>query len=164
MPLETIMSDSNPITNLSEPLTSSGGYGNKFEFRSRRIGPSIGLRKLGMSVYVVPPGKRACPYHAHSLIEEVFIVLEGSGTVRHDGQEYPIRKGDVIAAPLGKAHQIINTSEDDLRYVALSNHEPTDVVLYPDSKKVQAYSEAFGEPLTHMTQLDDATDYYRGEE
>jgi len=158
------MSDTNPIANLAEPPTKTGGNGGKFEYKHRRIGPLIGLQKLGCAVYVVPPGKRAFPYHAHSLIEEMFIVLEGTGTLRHEGQEHPIRTGDVIAAPLGKAHQIVNTSAGDLRYLAISSNEAADVVLYPDSNKIQAVSGAFGKTLWHVTRLSDATDYFDGEE
>ena len=35
-------------------------------------------QKLGMSVDIVPPGKRACPYHFHYAEEEAFIVLEAT--------------------------------------------------------------------------------------
>ena len=157
------MTDTNPITHLADPLTQSGGNGAAFEYRSRRLGESIGLRKLGCSVYVVPPGKRAFPYHAHSLLEELFVVLEGAGTLRHEGQEYPIRAGDVIAAPLGEAHQIVNTSDADLHYLAVSSNESADVVVYPDSNKVMAWSEAYGERLVHITRRGDATDYFDGE-
>ena len=157
------MTATNPITNLTDPLTQSGGNGAAFEFRYRRMGAAIGLQKLGCSVYVVPPGKRAFPYHAHSLIEEMFVVLEGAGTLRHEGQEYPLRAGDVIAAPLGQAHQIVNTSDQDLRYLAVSSNVPADVVVYPDSDKVLAYSEAYGEKLWHITRRADATDYFDGE-
>ena len=152
-----------PITNHTEPLTHSGGNNAAFEFRYRRLGTAIGLQKLGCSVYVVPPGKRAFPYHAHSLIEEMFVILEGSGMLRHEGREYPLRAGDVIAAPLGQAHQIVNKSDRDLRYLAISSNESADVVVYPDSNKVLAYSEAFGEKLWHMTRRTDATDYFDGE-
>ncbi len=114
------MSDAKPVMSLSVAPTKLGGNGGKFEFRQCRIGPAVGLEKLGCSLYVVPPGKRAFPYHAHSLMEEMYIVLDGSGTLRQDGQEYPIRPGDIIASPIGKAHQIVNTSENDLRYRILT--------------------------------------------
>ena len=132
------MSDAKPIMNLGDVPAKPGGNGGKFQSIQCRIGPAIGLEKLGCSLYVVAPGKRAFPYHAHSLVEEMCIVLEGSGTLRQDGQEYPIRTGDVIACSIGKAHQIINTSENDLRYLVIYNNEPIDVVLYPDSGKVGA--------------------------
>ena len=162
-PMDTTMSEIRPITNLGEPVTQAGGNGKRFVFRHRRLGPSIGLSRLGCSVYVVPPGKRAFPYHAHAAIEEMFIILEGSGTLRHDGQEHAIRAGDVIAAPLGEAHQIVNTSQADLRYLAISSDEATDVVVYPDSGKLLAYAEAHPGTLRHVSRLADATDYYDGE-
>lgn len=157
------MSDTQPLVNLADPAPKTGGNGGKFEFRQSRIGPLIGLQKLGCSQYVVPPGKIAFPYHAHSLIEEMCVILEGSGTLRQEGQEHPIRAGDVIASPVGKAHQILNTSNSDLRYLVISNNEPVDVVLYPDSDKIGAISTAFGKTLWHFTRRDAATEYYDGE-
>jgi uncharacterized cupin superfamily protein len=157
------MSDAKPIVNLSETPVKTGGNGNAFDFKQCRIGAAIGLKKLGCSLYVVPPGKKAFPYHAHSLMEEMCVILEGSGTLRQDGQEYPIRDGDVIASPVGKAHQIINTSGNDLRYLVISNNEPAEVVFYPDSDKVGAISGAFEKSLWHFTRRGAATDYYDGE-
>jgi uncharacterized cupin superfamily protein len=157
------MSDPKPIINLSEVSPKSGGNAGKFEFSQFRIGRAIGLQKLGCALFVVPPGKRAFPYHAHSVMEEMYLILAGSGTLRQDGQEYPIREGDVIASSVGKAHQLINTSEKELKYLVISNNENVDVVLYPDSNKVGAISAAFGKTLWHFTRLSSATDYYDGE-
>ncbi|HEX2012188.1 MAG TPA: cupin domain-containing protein, partial [Roseateles sp.] len=42
-------------------------------------------RKLGCGVDTVPPGKQSCPYHFHHTQEEMFIVLEGAGTLRVAG-------------------------------------------------------------------------------
>ena len=157
------MSHPSPIANLGEVATTTGGNGGKFSFRRSRIGPAIGLQKLGCALFVVPPGKIAFPYHAHSLMEEMCVILEGSGTLRHDGAEHPIRAGDVIASPVGKPHQIVNTSSADLRYLVISNNEPVDVVVYPDSNKIGALSSAFGKTLWHVTGRNAATDYYDGE-
>lgn len=157
------MTDPNPIVNLADVALMPGGNGGKFVRQGGRPGPQIGLKKLGCGLFVVPPGKRAFPYHAHSLIKEMFAVLEGSGTRRHNGNEFPTRAGDVISSSLGKAHQIINTSTTDLRYLAISANEGADVVLYPDSDTIQAVSGAFGKSRWHVTRLSDATDYYAGE-
>jgi uncharacterized cupin superfamily protein len=157
------MTDQKPLMNLSEASPKRGGNGGKYDFLQFRIGRELGLTKLGCALFVVPPGKRAFPYHAHSLMEEMYIVLEGSGTLRQDGQEYPVREGDVIASPIGKAHQIINTSDKNLKYLVISNNEIVDVALYPDSSKVGAVSAAFGKTLWHFTRLSSATDYYDGE-
>lgn len=157
------MTDQKPLMNLSEASLKPGGNGGKFEYLQFRVGRALGLTKLGCALFIVPPGKRAFPYHAHSLMEEMCLILEGSGTLRHDGREYPIKEGDVIADLVGKAHQIINTSEGDLKYLVISNNEIADVVMYPDSGKVAAVSSAFGKTLWHFTRLSSAIDYYDGE-
>lgn len=91
---------------------------------------------------VVPPGKRAYPYHCHHVNEELFVILSGTGVLRFGGDEHPVREGDVIAAPAGgreTAHQLVNTGDVDLRYLAISTMLPTEVVEYPDSNKVAVY-------------------------
>ena len=64
-------------------------------------------------------------------------MLEGEGTLRHAGEEYPLRAGDFICSPAdpNEPHQIINTSERELSYIALSTQETADVMQYPDSGK-----------------------------
>ena len=50
----------------------------------------------------------------------------------------PVRAGDVIACPPGgpeTAHQIENTSDKPLRYLAISTMAEPDVIDYPDSGK-----------------------------
>lgn len=152
------------VTNIAEPLTWNGGNGGRFEFAARRMGAGIGLQKLGCSVYVVPPGKTAFPYHSHKATEELFIILDGTGLLRHEDEEVPIKEGDVVAAPVGESHQITNTSDEDLRYVAVSNVVDTDVNIYPDSGKILAFSEAAGRPVYHLSREGEPLDYYDGEE
>jgi uncharacterized cupin superfamily protein len=133
------------------------------------IGPRQGLpgRKIGCGVDVVPPGKRACPYHFHYAQEEVFIVLEGQGTLRVAGEVLPIRAGDVISIPPGPEypHQIINTSDAPLKYLSLSTLEFPEVCEYPDSGKYLAYARADGPLLQRgrMHRADTDLDYWDGE-
>jgi uncharacterized cupin superfamily protein len=158
------VSEQTPIIRIDSADLKPGGNGAKFVNRMARLAPKIGLKTLGCNVVVVPPGKRAFPYHAHSLIEEMFLVLEGSGTLRHEGKEYPVRAGDLIASPCGAAHQLMNTSDSDLKYLAMSSNALADVVLYPDSGKVAAVSTAFPKTLWHVSKLSSAAGYYEGED
>jgi uncharacterized cupin superfamily protein len=134
------------------------------------IGPRAGLpgRKIGCSVDIVPPGKRACPYHFHYAQEEVFIVLEGSGTLRVAGEMIPIRAGDVISIPPGPQypHHILNTSDAPLKYLSLSTREFPEVCEYPDSGKYLAFTPQDGPLLKRrrMHRADSALDYWDGEE
>lgn len=126
-----------PVINLDELEYSTFGKGEKFLADRAPVSPHIGGKKLGYAVIRLQPGKRAWPYHAHHAIEEMFYVLSGSGTLRHADEEHPIRAGDFICSPADpkQPHQIINTSDSDLTYIALSNNLETDVMLYPDSGK-----------------------------
>jgi uncharacterized cupin superfamily protein len=133
------------------------------------IGPRQGLpgRKIGCGVDIVPPGKRACPYHFHYAQEEVFIVLAGQGTLRVAGEMLPIRAGDVISIPPGPEypHQIINTSDAPLKYLSLSTLEFPEVCEYPDSGKYLAYTRTDGPLLQRgrMHRSDTDLDYWDGE-
>lgn len=60
------------ITNLSAPMQKGGSEDSEVFSHFRKLGPSIGLTKLGCCAYVVPPGKAMCPYHAHGELDEMF--------------------------------------------------------------------------------------------
>lgn len=46
-------------------------HGDRFEAKLAPVAPRIGARKLGYNVTVVPPGKRAFPFHNHHANEEI---------------------------------------------------------------------------------------------
>jgi uncharacterized cupin superfamily protein len=131
----------------------------------QRVGTAA--RKLGAGVDIVPPGKRSCPYHFHYAQEEMFVVLEGEGTLRVAGEMIPIRAGDVIGIPPGPEypHQIINTSNAPLKYLSVSTQEVPEVCEYPDSGKYLAYSRTKGPLLDggRMHRSDTDLDYWDGE-
>ena len=132
-------------------------------------GPRAGTvaQKLGAGVDIVPPGKRSCPYHFHYAQEEMFVILEGEGTLRVAGEMIPIRAGDVIGIPPGPEypHQIINTSNAPLKYLSISTQEVPEVCEYPDSGKYLAYSRTKGPLLDggRMHRPDTDLDYWDGE-
>ncbi|MEY2895835.1 MAG: hypothetical protein RL669_104 [Pseudomonadota bacterium] len=132
-------------------------------------GPREGTaaRRLGAGIDILPPGKRACPYHFHYAQEEMFVVLEGAGTLRVAGEMIPIRAGDVIDIPPGPEypHQIINTSDSPLKYLSISTQELPEVCEYPDSGKYVAFARTQGTLLEggRMHRPDTDLDYWDGE-
>ncbi|MCR9166036.1 MAG: cupin domain-containing protein [Nannocystaceae bacterium] len=111
--------------------------GTVFENRRRKLAAAAGGERIGCSLTEVPPGKTAWPFHAHLGNEEAIYVLEGRGTLRLGEAQRTLKAGDYVAflAHEDAAHQVINTSDAPLRYLALSTMNPTDVVVYPDSGK-----------------------------
>ena len=73
-------------------------------------------------------------------MDELFYIVSGSGQYRYGEETMPVRAGDLVGAPAGaKAHQIINTGSEDLRYLGISGNgteNSVEVVDYPDSKKI----------------------------
>jgi uncharacterized cupin superfamily protein len=129
------------------------------------IGRPLGMKKMGCGVVILEPGKRAWPLHEHYGQEETFIILDGEGTIRYGDSEFPVKSGDVIFTPPGKgtAHQIINTSNATLRYLALSTTENPELCYYPDSGKYAAYAST-KDSTTHLVAHEDsAVDYWDGE-
>lgn len=135
------MSEAPPIVNLDDVELRDFGHGEKFAARLGRIGGTLGMKKIGCGLVLLEPGKRAWPFHGHHAQEEAFVVLEGEGTLRYAGGEYPIRSGDVIFTPPGpdRAHQIVNTSSARLKYLALSSMDSPEICYYPDSGKIGAF-------------------------
>jgi uncharacterized cupin superfamily protein len=54
-----------------------------------------------------------------------------------------VRSGDIIVCPPGdaeKAHQRINTSASELRYLSISSMDLPEIAEYPDSTRLGVYS------------------------
>jgi uncharacterized cupin superfamily protein len=105
-----------------------------------RLARGTAAAKLGASFDILAPGKRGCPYHLHHAQEEMFVILQGTGTLRVAGEMLPLRAGDVIFIPPGPEypHQIINTSDAPLHYLSISTMEQPEICEYPDSGKYLA--------------------------
>jgi uncharacterized cupin superfamily protein len=162
-----------PVLNLDSLHYVPWGKGDAFEAKLGQIGTRLGAQKLGYSLIVVPPGKRAFPFHSHRTNEEMFLILEGSGELRIGDEVHAVRKGDVIAcAPGGPetAHQIANTGTVELKYLGVSTMVYPEIAEYPDSGKYAAFHalppDAQGNPqrLRLITKRQsNMDDYWEGE-
>jgi len=124
--------------NIDEAAAEHSVDPGNFEATLREIGDLIGARKLGYWMVDLAPGKRFCPLHAHQLEEEMFIVWEGTPTIRTPRGTFVCRPGDVIAFPVGDvgAHQLLNASDKPCKVFMLGMDEQEEVCYYPDSDKV----------------------------
>jgi uncharacterized cupin superfamily protein len=97
----------------------------------------LGAHKLGYHAEILPSRAAFCPYHAHLVNEELFVVLGGEPSVRLDGTEHRLAAGDLLAVPPGRrgAHQLLNRSDRPAHLLAASTMIPREVVDYPDSGK-----------------------------
>ena len=137
-----------------------------YDAQGARLARGTAARKLGASFDILAPGKRGCPYHLHHAQEEMFIIVDGLGTLRVAGEMLPVRAGDVIFIPAGPAypHQIINTSDAPLKYLSISTMEVPEICEYPDSGKYLAEgSLESSTPFEVIDRRGHGLDYWDGE-
>src|SRR5438132_12669717 len=88
-----------------ERYTGSFQHGQQFFF----AGKSLGLSNLGMNAIRMPPNWEHYPEHDHAADdeEELYIPLEGSGTLHAEGQTYPMTRGVLILVGAATKRKIV---------------------------------------------------------
>lgn len=128
-----------------------------------RPGPELGARETGASVYELPPGQAACPYHYEYGEEEWVLVLEGQASVRTpEGVERlgPFEVAFFEKGPSG-AHQIRNDTDGTVCVLMWSNVVQPTATAYPDSDKVGIYTGDEAEDV--IVVRSSKVDYFQGE-
>ena len=102
----------------------------------RNLGVAAGSIATGLQHVTVLPGKAAAPAHCHSLEEEIFIVLDGEGTLTLDGEQTPVGAGHVVSRPAGTGvSHVFTAGEQGLTFLAYGTRERGDICYYPRSGK-----------------------------
>jgi uncharacterized cupin superfamily protein len=133
-----------------------------YDTRCARVSTGTAATRLGAGVDILAPGMRGCPYHLHHAQEEMFIILEGEGTLRVAGELLPVKAGDMVFIPPGPdyPHQLINTSAAPLKYLSISTQERPEVCEYPDSGKFGVFHR---ERFRAIGRAGQDLDYWDGE-
>jgi uncharacterized cupin superfamily protein len=137
-----------------------------FRAQRARIGRQAGAERLGASLWEVAPGQAAYPYHAHMTEEELVIVLHGRPSLRTTDGWRELEQGEVVSFPRGEqgAHQIMNRTDEPVRFLAFSPSGEPDVVIQPDSGKIGAFERRpEGGGLRVWFRREDEVEYYEGE-
>jgi uncharacterized cupin superfamily protein len=138
-----------------------------FIARRARVSRQAGSERLGLSLWEVPPGQAAYPYHCHLGEEELVVVLQGRPSLRIREGWRELEQGEVVAFPRGEdgAHQLVNRSAEAVRFLSFSTNGDPDIVLYLDSGKISAAERRLdGGGLREIFLRDQAVDYYEGEQ
>ena len=162
---------SKPVVNLADVALEDHRHGQRFAAKIGEVGLALGGTGVGCTYHEVPPSKRAFPFHVHHVQHELFFILEGTGTYRFGTDTFPLRAGDVCAAPPGgpeRAHQIINDGPTTLKYLGFSTEmKGAEIVEFPDSGKFVVTMRA-DDGATRLFRFvgrpGSAVDYWDGEE
>lgn len=112
------------------------------------LADAAGSVKSGLNVVTIGPGKLPAPAHTHSAEEEIFVILEGDGTLElvpnprardrgHEEVHHPVRTGHVVARPAGTqiAHAF-RGGEAGMKVLMYGWRSTNDITYYPRSNKM----------------------------
>ncbi len=140
-------------------LRSFTGDPEPFTGQMAEIGLLLGAQRLGIALGKLGPGQAYCPFHWHTREEELFIVWEGTPTLRTPAATRRLKPGDCVVfatAPHG-AHRLSNDTDTACSIVMIANIDRGDVCFYPDSKKFVV------EATDTLVRTEPQLDYFDGE-
>jgi uncharacterized cupin superfamily protein len=135
------------IVNLSDLPWTPWSSGERIAVEIQDPARKLGSTLSGLRLYRLRPGKQATRLHRHLLQEEMYLILKGSGTLRHGEREVPVKSGDFILYPAGDPvpHTFLNTGRETMEYLATGNRVSHEVCEYPEEGTV--YVEALNKTL-----------------
>jgi uncharacterized cupin superfamily protein len=113
----------------------------------RSLGREAGAARTGLNWMRIAEGRRSSPPHCHSEDEEVFVVLDGEGTLElwpspnawsgSQREDVQLRPGHVVARPPSSrvAHAFLG-GPGGLTLLAYGTNAPNDICYYPRSNKL----------------------------
>ena len=154
------------MTNINDAVFDESREHPGFRCLRARLGRQAGSERLGLSLWEVPPGEAAYPYHHHLVEEELVLVLEGRPSLRTPQGWRDLAEGEVVAFLRGEdgGHQLMNRTSSTVRFLSFSGSGEPDIVIYPDSGKLGAFERLpAGGGLRALFRMANTVDYHDGE-
>jgi uncharacterized cupin superfamily protein len=91
-----------------------------------------GLRRVGLHLLRIPPGRESFLYHSHQTEEEFLFVLSGRGIAEVGEERYEVGPGDFLGfrAP-SVAHHLRNPFDEELVYLSGGERREVEVADFP---------------------------------
>lgn len=105
--------------------------GGHIDMTRQRFGPECGLRRIGVSRFVVAPEATMTPLHVHLAEDEAFYVLAGSGVNVRGEQAHPVAAGDAVLHEAAEDAHTFVAGEDGLEVLAFGAGTGTPVTILP---------------------------------
>jgi uncharacterized cupin superfamily protein len=97
-----------------------------------QLSRALGLKRTGVSIARIPPGKESFVYHSHQREEEWLYILSGRGIAEIDGAEMEVGAGDFMAFPTPSvAHHLKNPFDQALVYLMGGENHDMEIADFP---------------------------------
>ena len=114
---------------------------------SKPLGKAAGAVSSGLHLLRLDEGRRGAPPHCHSAEEEVFVVLDGRGTLElvpspaapdeAEHETHELRAGHVVARPAGtRVSHMFRGGAGGMTLLVYGTKDPNDMCYYPRSNKI----------------------------
>jgi uncharacterized cupin superfamily protein len=101
--------------------------------------PLLGPGRSFFRVELIQNGASAARFHSHSEVDEYYLILQGTGTLRYNGKELAVKTGDLIGKPTGPdaTSQLIADKGEALRILDMEvwhdrPYYSKDLIINPD--------------------------------
>ena len=84
------------MTNINEPTFDEPREHPGFRCLRARLSRQAGSERLGLSLWELPSGEAAYPYHYHLAEEELVLVLDGQPSLRTPDGWQELQEGEVV--------------------------------------------------------------------
>lgn len=106
-------------------IVGTSRHGGTGDLHQRRMfeSPELVSHMSIVAWDVLPPGV-AIGVHPHPTEEEIYVILEGSGTMTVDGEDRVVTAGDMILTQPGSSHGLRNHTHENLTMLAVEVKMP----------------------------------------
>ena len=112
-------------TNFDDVADLAAQFGMEDVGEARYLREDVGAEGIGASLYRMNPGRRTGFGHRHAAVEELYVVLSGSGRVRIDDDVLDVRALDAVrVAP--EAVREFESGPDGMVLLATGTHADGD--------------------------------------
>jgi uncharacterized cupin superfamily protein len=99
---------------------------------TRTLSDVTGMKRIGVHLVRLPPGRESTQFHNHEVDEEFLYVLSGRGIAEIGDTSHEVGPGDFMGFPeRSSAHTLKNPFDEDLVYLMGGERNAHDVVNYP---------------------------------
>jgi uncharacterized cupin superfamily protein len=126
------------------------------ELHGHLLGRQAGLRRTGVNLAHIPPGKESFVYHSHEGEEEWIYILSGRGMAEIDGAEHEVGPGDFMGFPAPSvAHHLCNPFSEELVYLTGGESREVEIADYPrlGLRLIRTAKGAHVAPLDQLRQI-----------